>query len=300
MTGDAPQGDLKQAIRQWWANAPMTYGEDHGHAEYRRSDGTIERVELGSRRFFELADEVFHRWNEPLHTSTAKFGHIFDFERYRGRSVLEIGCGMGCMASHWARAGAFVTAVDLNPVAVAQTRRRFEVYGLTGDVREADAEALPFPDESFDYVYSWGVLHHTPAIRLAIEEIHRVLRPGGRVGLMLYNRESILYRYFVRYQEGLVNLEGRFLDPIGLSSRYGDGGRAEGNPHTRPVTRREVLEDLIPMFVQPEIKALGTDVPGALSTWFPGLGRWLPLSFRKALARRWGWSLWITAAKTST
>jgi 2-polyprenyl-3-methyl-5-hydroxy-6-metoxy-1,4-benzoquinol methylase len=289
--------DLKKAIRDWWASAPMTYAESHGHVEYRLPDGSTERVELGSKRFFELADAVFYRWNEPLHDATGKFGRIFDYAGYRGKRVLEIGCGMGCMASNWASQGAELTAIDLNPVAVAQTTQRFKAFGLRGEIMEVDAESLPFPDESFDFVYSWGVIHHTPGIRKAVRDIHRVLRPGGKVGLMLYNRESILYRYFVQYQEGLVNMERRFLDELALASRYGDGGREEGNPHTWPVTKDEVLRDLIPMFVRPEIQTLGTDVPEALNTWFPRLGQRLPLSWRKALARRLGWSLWITAEK---
>jgi len=295
---DQTNDDIKKAIRDWWAGSPMTYAESHGNAEYRLPDGSMEQVQLGSKRFYELADSVFYRWNEPLHTKTGKFGRIFDYERYRGKRVLEIGCGMGCMASNWASQGASLTAIDLNPVAVAQTTQRFKVLGLQGQIQEVDAESLPFPDESFDFVYSWGVIHHTPGIRKAIQDIYRVLRPGGQVGLMLYNRESILYRYFVQYQEGLVNMECLFLDELALASRYGDGGREEGNPHTWPVTKKEVLTELIPMFKRPEIKTLGTDVPEALNTWFPRLGQRLPLSWRKALARRLGWSLWITAEKS--
>jgi hypothetical protein len=127
--------------------------------------------------------------------------------------------------------------------------------------------------------------------------MHRVLKPAGKLALMLYNRQSILYRYFVAYQEGFVNLERQFLDELGLASRYGDGGRQEGNPHTWPVTKEEAVNEIIPMCNNISIKALGTDVPEALNTWLPGLGNWLPLSWRKALARRWGWSLWITAEK---
>lgn len=297
MSTDKNTEDLKKTIRDWWANAPMTYAESHGHIEYRLPNGAMERVQLGSRRFFELADSVFYRWNEPLHNEAGKFGRIFDYKRYQDKHVLEIGCGMGCMASNWATHGAIVTAIDLNPVAVAQTTQRFKAFELKGEIREVDAEALPFPDESFDFVYSWGVIHHTPGIRKAIEDIYRVLRPGGKVGLMLYNRESILYRYFVQHQEGLINMEQCFLDELALASRYGDGGREEGNPHTWPVTREEVLRDLIPMFSNPDIQTLGTDVPEALNTWFPRLGQRLPLSWRKALARRLGWSLWITAQK---
>lgn len=289
--------DKKRAIRDWWADAPMTYAEDHGHVEYRLPDGSMERVEIGTRRFYELADSVFHRWNEPLHDDTGKFGRIFEYERYRGKKVMEVGCGMGCMASHWASHGAEVTAIDLNPVAIAETTRRFELFGLQGEFREVDAETLPFADATFDFVYSWGVIHHTPGIELAAREMHRVLKPGGRMALMLYNRNSILYKYFVVYQEGVVNGERCFLNEQGLASRYGDGGRQEGNPHTWPVTHEEVVRDLLPMCENVSIQVLGTDVPEALNTWFPRLGQWLPLSWRKALARRWGWSLWITAQK---
>ena len=200
-----PQTASKERIRDWWADAPMTYGERHGGTQFVRPDGSIEVVEIGSRRFFELADERFLSWNTPLHTETGPFGAIFPYAQMQGRRVLEVGCGMGCMAMNWAQRGAEMTASDLNPISIAQTRRRFELFGLAGDIRQADAEALPFADNSFDFVYSWGVLHHTPDTAKAIEEIRRVLKPGARAGVMLYHRHSILFMLTVAYQEGWVN-----------------------------------------------------------------------------------------------
>jgi ubiquinone/menaquinone biosynthesis C-methylase UbiE len=288
---------LKSEIRNWWATAPMTYGDDHGATTYHRLDGSVERVEIGSKRFFELADERFYRWNEPIRGPAGPFARIFDYDRFRGRHVLEIGCGMGCMAMNWAQRGSAVTAVDLNPVAIAQTRRRFETFGLAGEILEADAESLPFGDNYYHFAYSWGVLHHTPGIRQAIREIYRVLAPGGQIGLMLYNRNSFLYRYSVAYQEGIVNGERCFLDELALASRYGDGARDEGNPHTWPVTKREVRRDLMPMFGDVKIKVLGTDVPEIVDTWCPRVSRFMTASMIKSLARRWGWSLWITGTK---
>lgn len=302
MDGDVTSkpDELKKRIRNWWADAPMTYGEDHGQALYTRPDGSVERVDIGSMRFFELADEVFYRWNRPIHDETGNFGRIFDYETYRGGKVLEVGCGMGCMAMNWAQHGVALTAVDLNPVAIQQTRNRFQIYGLEGDIREADSEALPLGDGQFDFAYSWGVLHHSPNIRQAIREICRVLKPGGRIGLMLYHRHSVLSLYQVAFQEGIVNMENRFLDPLEVSSRYGDGARQEGNPHTWPVTKREVRRDLMPDFNDVQIRVLGTDVPDSLNTWYPNLsGRFLSERLMKALARRWGWSLWITGVKPS-
>ena len=271
MSADERRTALKSKIRDWWAAAPMTYAEEHGATEYHLANGSIERVDIGSKRFFELADETFYRWNEPLRGPEGPFAKIFNYPEMRGRRVLEIGCGMGCMAMNWAQRGADVTAIDLNPVSIAQTKLRFELFGLSGDVREADAEDLPFADDSFDFVYSWGVLHHTPGIRQAIDEVYRVLRPGCRVGLMLYNRESILYRYSIGYAEGIVNAERFFLDELALASRYGDGARAEGNSYTWPVTRREVRRDLMPRFINVTIDTFGTDVPETLNAWAPRL-----------------------------
>lgn len=287
---------VKASIRDWWAAAPMTYGERHGDTEYVRPDGSVERVPLGSRRFFEIADERFYGWNTPLH-GNRPFSAIFDYDRYRGRPVLEVGCGMGCMAMNWAQAGADITAVDLNPVAIDQTRRRFDVFGLSGRIEPADAEALQFADVSFDYVYSWGVIHHTPGIADAVREFRRVLRPGGATGVMLYHRNSLLYRYTISFVEGWLNAERDALSEVGLASRYGDGAREEGNPHTWPVTKREVF-DLFDGFEDIQIRTLGTDVPDILNVLSPELGRRIGKRRREALARRIGWSLWITARKS--
>lgn len=289
--------DVKAAIRSWWAEHPMTYGLDHGEAKYLDADGTEVRVALGSKNFFERADEKLLSWNEPLHDEKGPFSRLFDYERFKGRPVLEVGCGMGCMAMNWARRGARLTAVDLNPVAVEQTRRRFEVFGLEGDVRAADAENLPFADESFDYAYSWGVLHHTPGTRTALREMWRILRPGGGLGIMLYNRNSLFYRSQIAFQEGFVNMENLFLDPVRLASRYGDAGRQDGNPHTWPVTAREARRSFFPPEARVRIRVLGTDVPETLNTWFPSLGRLMPRSWLRAVERRWGWSLWIEVEK---
>lgn len=290
--------DKKEAIRAWWAASPMTYGDQHGDTDYRRADGGMERVTIGTRRFYELADETFYRWNAPLHVGGRPFAKIFDYDRYRGAPILEVGCGMGCMAMNWAQNGAIVTAVDLNPVATAQTTRRFAEFGLPGDIRESDGEVLPFADKSFDFAYSWGVLHHSPGTRRSIAELYRVLRPGGRVGVMLYHRHSMLYQFLVRFQEGWINLERSFLSEVELASRYGDGDRAEGNPHTWPVTKAEVYGELFPQYEDVAVKVLGTDVPNVMAGWVPGgLALRMPESWVRALARRWGWSLWITARK---
>jgi ubiquinone/menaquinone biosynthesis C-methylase UbiE len=109
---------------------------------------------------------------------------------YRGKELLEIGCGPGIDSVQLATAGARFNAVDLTPQAVSLTRQHLALRGLTGNVQEANAEQLPFPADTFDIVYSHGVLHHTVNTEGAIAEVRRVLKPGGRAIIMLYHSRS--------------------------------------------------------------------------------------------------------------
>ncbi len=113
-----------------------------------------------------------------------------DFSAASGARVLEIGVGMGSDFLRWLRAGALAAGVDLTERATGIVRRRIQEEGLEADVRVADAESLPFNDGEFDLVYSWGVLHHTPDTSRAIQEARRVMKPGGRLKLMMYHRHS--------------------------------------------------------------------------------------------------------------
>ena len=97
---------------------------------------------------------------------------------------------MGTDFVNWARHGAQLTGVDLTEEGIALCRERLALEGLEAELRQADAERLPFDAESFDIVYSYGVLHHTPNTPQAIAEVHRVLKPGGTALLMLYNLVS--------------------------------------------------------------------------------------------------------------
>ncbi|MER3546466.1 MAG: hypothetical protein C4338_02230 [Rhodanobacteraceae bacterium] len=108
-----------------------------------------------------------------------------------GRHVLEIGCGIGLDSARMARHGLRVTAVDLTVVGPATAARRAQAHGLDARYLCADAEHLPFPDATFDYVYSFGVMHHAPDTARCIEEAFRVLQPGGQALIMLYHRRSL-------------------------------------------------------------------------------------------------------------
>lgn len=121
--------------------------------------------------------------------------YILDFARFgswSGKRVLEIGVGLGADHQRFVEAGAVCTGIDLTPRAVEMTRRRLEVFGLVSDLRVADAERLPFPADEFDFVYSWGVIHHSPDTPQVVREILRVLRPGGTARVMIYSKWSLI------------------------------------------------------------------------------------------------------------
>lgn len=129
--------------------------------------------------------------------------YILDFARfgdYRGRRVLEVGVGLGADHQKFAEAGATLHGIDLTPRAIRHVAARFEKLGLASQLEIGDAENLRYPDNMYDLVYSWGVLHHSPDTPRAIDEIHRVLRPGGHARIMIYHKYSMVgYMLWVRY-----------------------------------------------------------------------------------------------------
>jgi SAM-dependent methyltransferase len=124
-----------------------------------------------------------------------------DYPAAAGKDVLEIGVGMGADHFEWAKAKPrSLAGIDLTERAIRFTADRLDLYGLHSDLRLADAENLPFPEESFDIVYSYGVLHHSPDTALAIQEVYRVLKPGGIAKIMIYHAHSVVgYMLWLRY-----------------------------------------------------------------------------------------------------
>jgi ubiquinone/menaquinone biosynthesis C-methylase UbiE len=114
------------------------------------------------------------------------------FEEPQGLRALEIGVGLEADHQRFAAAGADLYGIDLTERAVEHTRRRLTAFGLASNLAVGDAEALDFPDEQFDLVYSWGVLHHTPDTPQAISEVWRVLKPAGVARIMLYHKWSLV------------------------------------------------------------------------------------------------------------
>lgn len=289
---------LKERVRAFWQENPC--GTKFADAP------------PGSRRFYELVEA--HRYQKEWHIPAAA-----GFSEAKNLSVLEIGCGLGTDGAQFAKAGANYTGIDLTEAAVDLARQRFELSQLPGTFRVADAERLDFPDDTFDLVYSHGVLHHTPNTAAAVREIHRVLRPGGKAIVMLYHRDSYNYRvnisilrragvYLLRWNAGvkLVHLltgepsdslreharrfkaESSYLKSEEFLSRNTDGA---GNPLARVYSRAQARE-LFKDFAHVELRTYFLN-----KRWLPLLGPILPRSIESQMASRWGWHLWIYATK---
>jgi SAM-dependent methyltransferase len=117
---------------------------------------------------------------------------LVDFGAYRGKRVLDVGCGAGTDLMRFATGGAVVTGVDISPSAIELARANFAQQGLSADLREADGERLPFAADTFDLVFAHGVVQYTPDGRALVQECRRVLRPGGDAVFQVYNRVSWL------------------------------------------------------------------------------------------------------------
>jgi SAM-dependent methyltransferase len=246
---------------------------------------------VGSREYFDEVEERKY-FVEPHIPAFA------EFERWKGKKVLEIGCGIGTDTINFAWHGAQVTAVDLTEKSLDLARQRARVFGLEDRVRfiQANAENLSksVPVEHYDLVYSFGVIHHTPAPERVLEEIRKYVTPESTVKIMVYNRWSwkvlcILLGYG----------KGRFWK---LNRLIADYSEAEmGCPVTYSYSRttgRRLLEKhgfrvtgvmvdhifpfSIPEYVQYEYKVV----------WY---FRWIPRPLFRALERAFGWHLCLTA-----
>ncbi|QEG36027.1 class I SAM-dependent methyltransferase [Bythopirellula goksoeyrii] len=281
-------------VSKWWKSNPQTYASDfHGGMQFGNK-----KVEFGTREYFESIDAEFYEWNVGHH-GDKPFSNLFPYEQYLGKDVLEVGCGQGYQASNWAKAGAKITAVDLNPQAVKITTERFRQFDLTGNIKLCDARELPFDNETFDYVYSWGVLHHSPDIEKSLSEVLRVLKPGGGFGVYLYCRRSFYYLWGMRYVEGFLHFENQFLSPLQLASRYTDGWEKDGNPHTWPVTVSEMKSVFQDNCDDLKMSSLEIFPPTPMWAHFmpPVLRDLVPSFVQRAWIQNVFWNLWISGRK---
>lgn len=185
----------------------------------KKSCGEALYLKKNNRKGYQLQSEERYRL-EPEIISFA------DFLSTKRKKVLEIGVGLGAEHQYFAEAGAKLYGIDLTKRAVLHARRRLKLFKLSSKLSVGDAEALNFPKENFDYVYSWGVLHHTPNTPKAINEIHRVLKKNGIAKIMIYHKWSMVgIMLWVRYAllvgrpwTSLENIYAMYLESPGTKA----------------------------------------------------------------------------------
>lgn len=260
---------------------------------------------------FELKDAVRDFWNAspcgsrylgddayPDHANlrAALEPHIRDFADFksaRGQHVLETGVGMGADYLNWLEAGALATGVDLSQTSLAKARQRCERVGLVPDLKLGDAEHLAFPENTFDLVYSYGVMHHSPDTQQCLREACRVLRPGGQLKIMLYHHPSLTgFMLWLRY--GIFH---------GRSVRQSVYEYLE-SPGTKSFTRDEVQQMLVGFddihfrqVFSPGDLLLHRASPRFQSSLFRIACTLYPRTIVRALGRKYGLFLLVTARK---
>jgi ubiquinone/menaquinone biosynthesis C-methylase UbiE len=262
------KSDLKNEVREFWNSDPCG-------TRYLNDQGDFE---AHARARYAL---------EPYISEFAQFASS------TGLKVLEIGVGMGADYLEWLKAGAQATGIDMSSASVERARRRSALAGFPSDLRVADAEHLPFADETFDVVYSYGVMHHSPDTAQCLREAWRVLKPGGQARIMLYHHPSLTgAMLWLRY--GVLR---------GKSLRQTVYERLE-SPGTKTYTRAEI-SSLVEGFEDVAMRQVFS--PGDLllhrpssrfqSPFYRLAWKLYPRFLARKFGRRWGLFLLISGKK---
>lgn len=272
---------VQHGNRAWWTRNTMAYD---WHDEV-----ALERF---STAWFDAIDCRFVHGARLFATDRLPFDRLIPFARLQGARVLEIGCGMGLHAELMARAGARVTAIDLSPTSVEATTSRFHTKGLRGTIMIGDAENLPFEDRSFDFVWSWGVIHHSARTARIVRHIARVLSADGESRIMVYNREGMAARIAFAWHHVL---RGRFLTKTFDETLY-----EASDGYSARFYVPEQFEDIFRAFFG-EVRSdvLGQDadavpLPRRLRSVVLSV---TPERYLRRLQARWGSFLFVTARK---
>jgi SAM-dependent methyltransferase len=253
------------------------------------ADTAPERLARDSPEFF--ASVQTHRYE----TYAPWLKQAAAFDSFAGSRVLEIGPGLGTDHAQFARAGAQTYAIDLTATHLQLTRQRFALEGLTTRLTRGDAERLPFGDTSFDAIYSFGVLHHTPDTGRAVREVYRVLRPGGVAIVSLYHRHSAFHWIATVLCRGIRHGELWTRGYRRLLADVEQGARETGASPLVQVLSRRQCRRLFAGFSRVAVRADHFDIGHVFPSLPPS-----PPARRQRLEKllgRWGWYLTVIARK---
>jgi ubiquinone/menaquinone biosynthesis C-methylase UbiE len=271
-----PSPDDKIESQKQWNTNPCGAASAHG-------------FEPGSAAFYQKVE------TERYETYAPWLKDAIDFPSFVGLRLLEIGTGLGTDHLQFARAGARTFAIDLTVAHLRLTRRRFALEGLVTRLARADAERLPFADGSFDAVYSFGVLHHTPDTQRAIDEVRRVLLPGGVAVVSLYHRHSAFYWISTMLCRGVRRGELWKKGYRRLMASIEHGSEASGAVPLVKVLSRRQCRRMFTRYASVHIRSDHIDYSHVFPSRSPSVG-----ARRRRLenwAGYWGWYLTVVARK---
>lgn len=283
--------DLTEKVKKWWNDNPFQYLIDT-HGDQRTS-------ESADWAFFRNVDRKVMKWMPWAHKGYPLLSNLIDYSALKGKKILDIAVGTGWTTEQFVRAGADVTAIDLTPEAVALTKKRFSIFNINSGVKiiEADAQNLPFEKDSFDFVLAWGCLMHMPDTQKAIDEIWRVLKPGGKAAAMMYNKHSLHWWYFIFLSKGMLRAKLLKMTVQELANRFTDGAYEKGNQLTKFYGKNEIRR-MFGKFAKCKIRIHDTTTP--VDT-FPHrrlpLGALLPKQLKEKLMSKLGQTFWIEVEK---
>lgn len=291
--------DQKSIIKNWWTSHSQDYREEY-KSEYLGAD------------LEELSDDKFIQYIENLDSVFAKkayfaqgrnkklFSYLITKESLKNKKVLEIGCGLGSHSQMLAERGSKLTAIDLSDKSIYATNRRLELKGLEADVFQADCENLPFADNSFDYIWSWGVIHHTPDTEKAAKEIMRVLKPRGQLDIMVYNNNSFYKFINVYFRYGIMKLKFfQGYNKQDLKNMFTDGKEIGGAPLSKYYSKSEVEKLFYELNL---IRSTAYEQKNFITFWIPRKFKYtaenlIPDSFYNFLFRDFGFLLFNSFIK---
>jgi ubiquinone/menaquinone biosynthesis C-methylase UbiE len=252
-------------IKDFWENNPLC--------------ASVIPYKIGSKKYFNYYDGLREK-NEP-----PKFSEqLHEYKSFSGKRVLDVGCGNGYVLSRYSSYGADTYGIDITEKAIELCKKRFELSHLNGEFATAPAEKLPFENDFFDCVCSMGVLHHVSDTQKAIDEIYRVLKPGGKIILMFYHRNSAYYQVVLRLKSLIKKIS------IKEAVNQYDGF---GNPRGDVYSKKD-LQKILNKFTNLEI------FTGYLKSnmLLPVIGKYIiPAKLLRMLEKKIGWFIYVKANK---
>lgn len=234
---------LKLKSKEWWSKHSQDY-VNPGEIDHLGIPDDISDIDL--KKYLNTIDQNF-RLDAYFAQSNDRtlFYDLFPKDM-KNKKILEIGCGLGAHTEQFCNHGAIVTSIDISPKSIEITKRRLLFKNLKAEVIESDAENLPFSNNYFDYIWSWGVIHHTPNTIQCAKEIERVLKPGGKLFIMLYNRHSFYNWFNVILRYGILKGKLFTMSLQDLKNRYTDGKALNGSPLAKYYSSSEIRKVLFP------------------------------------------------------